>query len=182
LLELSGEGLQASAQRGARSAMRVLLLVIGEASDDQIATEAGRRLGPMQLVPGQPQLRCRSLDQCGDFGFDFCKAGGSRSIVWLDAAIMNWRWLATVSASRSLIGMRFHAPGGEPMRYTRPRSSWAEARVSPSFFFRVPEKSPRTVCRCQPVALATSSTVAPSGRCSIAITASCFDGGFASGG
>jgi hypothetical protein len=33
---------------------------------------------------------------------------------------------------------------------------------------------PRTVCRCQPVALATSSTVAPSGRRNIAITASCF--------
>ena len=45
---------------------------------------------------------------------------------------------------------------------------------------RVPEKSPLTVCRCQPIALATSSTVAPSARCSIAITASCFDGGFVS--
>src|ERR1700751_1097986 len=35
--------------------------------------------------------------------------------------------------------------------------------VSPSFFFRVPEKTPRTVWRCHPVALATSSTVAPLG-------------------
>jgi len=52
--------------------------------------------------------------------------------------------------------------------------------VSPSFFFRVPEKTPRTVWRCHPVALATSSTVAPSGRRSIAITASCFDGRFGS--
>jgi len=47
--------------------------------------------------------------------------------------------------------------------------------------FRVPEKSPRTVC-CQPITLATSSTVAPAGRCSIAITASCFDGRFVSDG
>jgi hypothetical protein len=62
------------------------------------------------------------------------------------------------------------------------RSSWAEARVSPSFFFRVPEKRPRTVCRCQPIALATSSTVAPSDRWSIATTASCFDGRFVSDG
>jgi hypothetical protein len=46
----------------------------------------------------------------------------------------------------------------------------------PSFFFRVPEKTPRTVWRCHPVALAPSSMVAPSGRCSIAITSSCFDG------
>src|SRR5580704_13360659 len=45
---------------------------------------------------------------------------------------------------------------------------------------RVPEKRPRTVCRCQPVALATSSTVAPSGRCGIAMTACFFDVRFAS--
>src|SRR5437763_4039735 len=42
------------------------------------------------------------------------------------------------------------------------------------------KKRPRTVCCCQPIALATSSTVAPSDRCSIATTASCFDGGFVS--
>jgi hypothetical protein len=35
--------------------------------------------------------------------------------------------------------------------------------VSPSFFFSVPENTPRTVWRCQPVAIATSSTVAPRG-------------------
>jgi hypothetical protein len=56
----------------------------------------------------------------------------------------------------------------------------AHSRSLSSFFFRVPEKTPRTVCRCQPVALATSSTVAPAGRRNIAITASCFDGRFAS--
>src|SRR5215472_1092015 len=63
----------------------------------------------------------------------------------------------------------------------RPRSSLAEAIVRPSFFFRVPEKTPRTVWRCHPVALATSSTVAPSGRRSIAMTSSRFEGRFASG-
>jgi hypothetical protein len=57
---------------------------------------------------------------------------------------------------------------------------FAEATVSPSSFFRVPEKTPRTVWRCQPVALATSSTVAPSARRSIAMTSSCFDGRVAS--
>jgi hypothetical protein len=46
----------------------------------------------------------------------------------------------------------------------------SKATVSPSFFFSVPEKRPRTVCRCQPIAVATSSTVAPSGRRSIAMT------------
>src|SRR5438105_14233918 len=73
-----------------------------------------------------------------------------------------------------------HARSAEAMRYTRPRSSCAEATVSPSFFFRVPEKRPRTVCRCQPIALAISSTVAPSGRRSIAITAPCLDDCFTS--
>src|SRR5215813_13885735 len=62
----------------------------------------------------------------------------------------------------------------------RPRSSLAEAMVSPSFFLRVPEKTPRTVWRCHPVAFATSSIVAPSGRRSIAMTSSCFEGRFAS--
>ena len=42
-------------------------------------------------------------------------------------------------------GWSFHGLAGSAMRYTRPRSSLAEARVSPSFFFKVPEKTPRTV-------------------------------------
>jgi hypothetical protein len=37
------------------------------------------------------------------------------------------------------------------------------------------------VWRCHPIALATSLTVVPSGRRSIAMTASCFDSRFASG-
>jgi Protein of unknown function (DUF2924) len=36
----------------------------------------------------------------------------------------------------------------------------AEATINPSFFFRVPEKTPRTVWRCHPVAFATSSQIA----------------------
>jgi len=51
------------------------------------------------------------------------------------------------------------------------QSTLAEAIVSPSFFLRAPEKTPRTVWRCQPVA--TSSIVAPSGRRSMAVTSSC---------
>src|ERR1700730_19339118 len=87
-----------------------------------------------------------------------------------------------LQASCRILDRSAHACSGAAMRYTRPRSSWVDARLSPSFFFRVPEKRPRTVCRCQPMALAISSTVAPSGRCSIAITASCFDERFVSDG
>src|SRR6516162_2088606 len=67
---------------------------------------------------------------------------------------------------RTIAGRRRTDSGTLPQwvapQQTRPRSSLAEASVSPSFFFRVPEKTPRTVWRCHPVALATSSTVAPS--------------------
>src|ERR1700730_2048905 len=42
-------------------------------------------------------------------------------------------------------GLELSQLAGSAMRYTRPRSSLAEARVSPSFFFKVPEKTPRTV-------------------------------------
>src|SRR5881398_2920714 len=34
---------------------------------------------------------------------------------------------------------------------------------------------PRTVCRCQPMAMAISSIVAPSGRCNRPMTWACFD-------
>src|SRR5580692_3637958 len=53
--------------------------------------------------------------------------------------------LARVLASRSVVEWRFHRFAGSAIRYTRPRSSLAEARGSPSFFFKVPEKTPRTV-------------------------------------
>jgi hypothetical protein len=46
---------------------------------------------------------------------------------------------------------------------------------SPSFFFSAPEISPRTVWRCQPMALAISSIVAHCGRCSRPITWACFE-------
>src|SRR5713226_1105455 len=46
---------------------------------------------------------------------------------------------------------------------------------SPSFFFSAPEMRPRTVWRCQPIALAISSMVAPSGRCSSPMTRACFE-------
>ncbi len=53
--------------------------------------------------------------------------------------------------------------------------------ASPSFFFSAPEKTPRTVCGCHPVAAITSATVAPSGRRSRAMTSACFEGRLATG-
>jgi hypothetical protein len=46
---------------------------------------------------------------------------------------------------------------------------------SPSRFFNTPDIIPRTLCRCQPVALAISSIVAPPGRFSSLIIVACFE-------
>jgi hypothetical protein len=54
--------------------MDALLQLIGEGSDQQIATEAQRRSGAVKLTPSKPQLRCRSIGQAGDFGFDLAQA------------------------------------------------------------------------------------------------------------
>src|SRR5262249_38694446 len=56
----------ATAHGGPRAAMRTLLQIIGKSSDQQIATEAQRWSSAVQLAPGQPQLRCRSIEQAGN--------------------------------------------------------------------------------------------------------------------
>ena len=62
-LELASEGLQASPQSPARPAVDPLLQLIGEGSDQQIATEPLRRSGAMQLPPGKPQFVRRPIHQ-----------------------------------------------------------------------------------------------------------------------
>jgi len=145
-LELSRQNPQAALQGAGWTALGALLQLIGEASDDQIATEAQRRSGVMQCPPRTPQLLCRPIDQSGNLaGFKLGQVPVSKSVVpdvdWTETGGR----LARVLASRSVVNWRFHRFAGSAMRYTRPRSSLAEARVSPSFFFKVPEKTPRTV-------------------------------------
>ena len=50
LLERSGQGLQALPQHAAGPAISLLLQLIGEGSDQQIATEARRRSGVVKLM------------------------------------------------------------------------------------------------------------------------------------
>ena len=144
-LELVRQNPNAALQSAARPAMGAQLQLIGEASDDQIATEAQRRSGVMQCPPDTPQLLCRLTGQPGDFAIKLSQVPISRSVLpdvdWTETG----GWLARVLASRSVVEWRFHRLAGSAMRYTRPRSSLAEASVSPSFFFKVPEKTPRTV-------------------------------------
>jgi hypothetical protein len=47
--------------------MSSFLQVISEGSNDQIATEAGRRFGAMQLPPGKPQIVRRLIEEFGNF-------------------------------------------------------------------------------------------------------------------
>src|SRR5580704_5141101 len=130
--------------------MGTLLQLIGEPPDDQIATEPQRRPSVMQSPPHTPQLLPRLTDQSGDFAIKFCQRQTSQLVVPTAVWTGTGGRLARVLASRSVVNWRFHRLAGSAMRYTRPRSSMAEARVSPSFFFKVPEKTPRTVWRCQP--------------------------------
>src|ERR1700719_2704023 len=141
-LELSRQNVQAALQGGGRAAMGTLLQLIGETPDDQIATEAQRRADVMQSPPRTPQLLCRLTDQLSDFAINRCQCQTSQPV--LPAAVCTER-LARVLASRSVVDWRFHRLGGSAMRYTPPRSALAEASGSPSFLFRVPEKTPRTV-------------------------------------
>ena len=64
-VEFSGEGLQPAPQSPARPAMDPLLQLIGEGSDQQIATEPLRRSSAMQLPPGKPQFVRRPIRQFG---------------------------------------------------------------------------------------------------------------------
>jgi hypothetical protein len=46
------------------------LQIIGEGSDEQIATEAWRWIGAMQLAPGQAQIVPRLIRQSGNLAFN----------------------------------------------------------------------------------------------------------------
>ena len=50
----SGQALQAAPQRAAYAAIALLLQLMGERPDHQIATEPERRSGAMRLAPGNP--------------------------------------------------------------------------------------------------------------------------------
>src|SRR6476660_5168291 len=99
-LELSRQNPQAARQGAGWTALGALLQLIGEASDDQIATEAQRRSGVMQCPPDTPQLLCRPIDQSGDFAIKTGQVRVSQSA--LPAAVWSetGRRLARVLASR----------------------------------------------------------------------------------
>jgi hypothetical protein len=98
----------------------------------------------MQFAPCKPQFLRRAIEQIDKMTVDLSDVLTGRSARAVAASTGNRRRLARVLASRCVPSCRPHALAGSAMRYTRPRSSLAEARVSPSFFFKLPEKTPRT--------------------------------------
>jgi hypothetical protein len=96
--------------------MGMLLQLIGKGSDQQIATEAQRRASAIKLTPGKPQLRCRSIEQAGDFGFDIARVRLSCATVPVAASTGSGRRPARVLASRRIVDCTLHALAGVAMR------------------------------------------------------------------
>jgi len=100
----------------ARAAMGSLLQLIGEGSDQQIATEPLRRSGAMQLPPGKPQFVRRPIRQFGNLPVHLGDIRIARSVGPGACSTGNGRGLARVLASRRIVNWRFHALGGSAMR------------------------------------------------------------------
>ena len=115
-LELSSQGLQATPQREAGAAIGALLQLIDKGSDHQIATNAQRRPGAMQLAPSKPQLVRRLIDQSGNFVFELGHAHVSRSVVPVAASTENGRRPARILGSRSVVDWGPHTLTGSVMR------------------------------------------------------------------
>ena len=96
--------------------MGALLQVIGEPSDDQIATEAQRRPGVIQRPPGAPQLLCRAIDQPGDFTINLGPVLVVKPVPSGVVCTEIGERLAKVLASRSIVDWRCHTLAGSAMR------------------------------------------------------------------
>ena len=103
--------------------MGALLQLIGEPSDDQIATEAQRRSGAMQCPPGKPQLLGRAIDQPGNFTINLGQVLVAKPVLSGAVCTETGKRLAIVLASRSIVDWRFHRScAGAATTYSTPRS------------------------------------------------------------
>ena len=115
LFASSGQTVQAAPQSPAGSAIALLLLLVSEGSDQQIATEPLWRFGMMQLAPGKAQFVRRPMRQFGDLAVDLGHNSAPRINVRVAASTWNGGRPARVSAGRSGVA-RFHALAGSAMR------------------------------------------------------------------
>src|ERR1700726_4511474 len=115
-LELVRQNPNAALQGAARAAMGALLQLIGEVSDDQIATEPQRRSGVIKCPPDTPQFLCRLTGQPGDFAIKLSQVPISRSVFSAIVGSETRGRLARVLASRSVVNWKFHRLAGSAMR------------------------------------------------------------------
>ena len=87
--------------------MGSLLQLIGERSDQQIATEPQGRSGAIQLLPGKPQFVRRPIHQAGNLAVDIGDVRITRSVGLV--AVSTWN-------RRKIVNWRFHALAGSAMR------------------------------------------------------------------
>ena len=104
LLALAAQSLQAAPQCPAGSATAMLLQLVSEGSDQQIATEPLRRAGAMQLAPCQLQFGCRPIEQFANLAVGRGGVPRVRSAAPVAASTGNRRRLARVLASRRVLG------------------------------------------------------------------------------
>src|SRR6266849_11122047 len=153
LVSAFGERMQSSLDAEAQAAVSLFLNLVGDPADQQVAAQPGRRRRSIQPAPFDLKIGGRQCFEGDDPGF---KIGLLRPNT--DIEILAAEGPASFPAGLLVLG-DLHQARASAMRYTRPRSSVVPTTASPSFFFRAPEKTPRTVCGCQPVAALTSSTV-----------------------
>src|SRR5215471_8874528 len=70
LRKFSGQGLKAAPQCPVRPASSALLQLMGEGTDQQIATEPPWRAGAMQFAPCKPQFLRRAIEQIDKMAVD----------------------------------------------------------------------------------------------------------------
>ena len=116
LFASSGQTLQAAPQSPAAAATALLLQLVSERSDQQIATEPLRRFDTMQLAPGKAQFMRRSIRQFGDLAVDLGHDAAPRINVRIAASTRNGGRPARVPAGRIAVAWRFHALAGSVMR------------------------------------------------------------------
>src|SRR5262249_28602290 len=115
-LELSRQNPKAALQCAAGAAVGTLLQLIGEPPDDQIATEAQRRSGVIQRLPGLPQLLGRAIDQPGDVAINLGQVLSVKPLLSGVVCTETGERVARALASRSIGDWRSHTLAGSAMR------------------------------------------------------------------
>src|ERR1700758_941147 len=116
LFALSGQSLQAAPHCPAGSAIALLLELMNEGSDQQIATEPLGWFDTMQSAPGKAQIVRRPMHQFGNLAVDLGHNSNSRIKIRVAASIRNGGRPARVLAGRSVVAWWFHALAGSVMR------------------------------------------------------------------